>query len=348
MIFILVILIAILFYGIKVTPQGEYHTDYSSPKQTAVINGIFTLLIFFSHASQYVELGGFLDEPYLAFRKYVGQLVVASFLFFSGFGMMESINRKGNDYVKSIPAKRFFKVWYHFAIALLLYLAVAIIFNRHYPIQNILLSFTGFKAIGNSNWYMFVTFAMYIIIYIAFMIGRKHKTIGLTLVFALTIAFVVFEYKIGLEQRYYNTIFCLPFGMLFSVIKPYFDKIVMKNDLFYFISTGCVFLIYYIFEHYRAKSIVHHNFFAILAVILIMMITMKVKIGNPILDFFGNHIFSFFILQRIPMIILDELGFSRHKYAFIIVSFVATLCLSIVFDKIMEKTDKMIYKKKVK
>lgn len=345
MVFILVILIAVLFYNIKVTGEGEYHTDYSAPKQTATINGIFTLLIFFSHASQYIKLDGYLDDPYLAFRKYIGQLVVASFLFFSGFGMMESINKKENDYVKSIPTKRFFKVWYHFAVALLMYLVVAIIFKRNYPIQNILLSFTGFKSIGNSNWYMFVTFAMYVIIYIAFMIGRKHKAIGLTLVFALTIAFVIFEKKIGLEQRYYNTIFCLPFGMLFSVIKPYFDKIVMKNDLFYFISTGAVFLAYYIFEHYRAKSIIIHNIFAILAVILIMMITMKVKIGNAILDFFGNHIFSFFILQRIPMIILDEMNFSRHKYAFIIVSFVATLCLTIIFDKLMEKTDKLIYKR---
>lgn len=345
MIFLLIILIAVLFYNIKVTPQGEFHSDYSSPRQTATINGIFTLLIFFSHASQYVKLGGFLDEPYLAFRQYIGQLVVASFLFFSGFGMMESISKKGHDYVKSIPTKRFFKVWYHFAIALLLFLAVDIIFKRGYSLKAILLSFTGLTAIGNSNWYMFVTFAMYIIIYASFMICRKHKELGVVLVLALTVAFSVFENKIGLADRYYNTIFCMPFGMIFSLIKPYFDKAVMKNDVLYAISFSMIFAGYYYFSSNRNDSIIHHNIFAILAVILIMIITMKVKIGNAILDFFASHIFSFFILQRIPMIILTELGFNDHKYAFIIVSFIATICLTLVFDYFMDKTDKLIYKK---
>lgn len=346
MIFIIIILIAVLFYNIKVTSQGEFHTDYSSPKQTATINAITTLLIFFSHASQYVNLGGVLDDPYLVFRKYIGQLVVATFLFFSGFGMMESIKKKGTPYVKSIPTKRFFKVWYHFAIALILYIIVGLIFNRGYSISQTLLAFTGYKAIGNSNWYMFVTFAMYFILFIAFMIARKHNSLGVLLTFALTIAFVVFEYKIGLEQRYYNTIFCFPAGMLFSLIKPYFDKITMKNDLLYVISTGIIFTAYYIFEHYRGKNVIIHNLFAIFAVVLIMMVTMKVKIGNPILDFFGSHIFSFFILQRIPMIVLKELGFNSHKYAFMIVSFVLTIILTLAFDKLMEKTDQLIYRKK--
>lgn len=345
MIFILIILIAILFYNIKVTPQGEFHTDYSSPKQTATINAIATLLIFFSHASQYVKLDGFLDEPYLAFRKYIGQLVVASFLFFSGFGMMESIKRKGTPYVKSIPTKRFFKVWYHFAVALILYIIVGLVFNRGYSISQTLLAFTGYRAIGNSNWYMFVTFAMYIIIFLAFMIAKKSNTLGVILVFAFTLGFAFLEYKIGLEQRYYNTIFCFVFGMMFSLIKPYFDKLVMKNDLIYVISTAFIFLAYFIFEHYRGKNVVTHNAFAIFAVVLIMMINMKVKIGNPILDFFGSHIFSFFILQRIPMIILNEIGFSKNKYSFIIVSFVATIVLTLVFDTIMDKTDKLIYKR---
>lgn len=345
MIFALIILLCVIFMDMKVTPQGEFHSDYSSLKQTSTINGIFTLLIFFSHASQYVELGGFLDEPYLAFRKYIGQLVVASFLFFSGFGMMESIKKKGQDYVKDIPAKRFFRVWYHFAAALILFIILNVVFSRKYRLVNILLSFIGYKAIGNSNWYMFVTFCMYIIIYLAFTICRKNRIFGVALVFALTFVFAYFEYKIGLEERYYNTLFCMPTGMAFSLIKPYFDKLAMKNDVCYSILFGAVFIVYYFLERARYVSYTHHNLFAIFAVILMMLITMKVKIGNNILDFFGGHIFSFFILQRLPMIALDELGFSRHKYAFIIVSFIATVCLTVIFDKCMEKTDKLIYKK---
>lgn len=343
--FVLIILISALFLGMKLPDEGKFHYDYSSQKQTSIINGLFTLLIFFSHASQYISLGGSLDDAYLSFRTYMGQLVVASFLFFSGFGIMESISKKGNDYVKSIPSKRLFRVWYHFAFAIILFLAVAIIFNTKYSAKRILLSFIGYMSIGNSNWYMFVTFAMYIIIYISFMIGKKHKAIGLTLVFALSVGFAVFESKIGLHETFYNTLFCLPFGMLFSVIKPYFDRFVMKNDLVYLLSTGAIIIVYYIFEQNRALSVFHYNAFAILAVILIMMVTMKVKIGNPILEFFSKHIFSFFILQRIPMIILDNLGVSDNKYSFVILSFVATLCMSVAFDNLTKRTDALIFKK---
>ena len=80
-------------------------------------------------------------------------------------------------------------------------------------------------------------------------------------------------------------------------------------------------------------------------VLLIVMITMKVRVGNNILDFFGSHIFSFFILQRIPMIILSETGVNHTKYTFVVLSFAITICLATVFDKCMAKLDEKVYKK---
>lgn len=349
MIVFLFILVAVMFVGIKVTPQGEFHTDYAAPKQTATINAIFTILIFLSHSTQYLSVGGALDDPYLSARKYIGQLVVASFLFYSGFGMMQSIEKKGIDYVKGIPSKRLFKVWYHFAIAVVMFIALNLLIgNTNAVKENGLLAFTGYKAVGNSNWYMFITFVMYIIIYIAFMIIRKPKLLAVVLTFALTFGFVLLEMKLDLGERYYNTIFCLPAGMLFSLIKPYFDRIVMKNDIFWSVSFAIVFAFYYVFSANRDDNIYIHNLFAIFAVILIMMFNMKVKIGNTMLDFFGAHIFSFFILQRLPMILLKSIGYTDHKYNFIIISFICTICLSLIFDWFTGKTDSLIYRKKAK
>lgn len=347
MLFILVIIIGILFLNVQVAGTNEFHTDYCNPKQTATINGIFTIFIFLSHASGYVQLGGVLDEPYLALQKYMGQMVVASFLFYTGFGMMESIKKKGVDYIKGIPFKRFFKVWYHFAVAIVLFLISNTIFGiRHDKISQVLLSFTGYKSIGNSNWYMFVTFAMYIIIFVAFIIFRDKKWLGLIATFGLTVAFIILEIKLDLPSRFFNTIMCVPVGMLFSMIKPLFDKIVMKNDIIWAGATAIVFAAYYYFHSNKGDTPIHHNIFAILSVVFIMMLLMKVKVGNKILDFFANHIFSIFILQRIPMMILEKFGFTDHKYSFIIVSFIATVFIALVFDWAMEQTDKLIYSKK--
>lgn len=343
MIFFLVIIIAIIFYGMQVKEKDRFHTDYCSKKQTATVNAIFSLLIFLSHSAQYTTLGGPLDEPYLAFRKYIGQIVVASFLLYSGFGIMESINKKGSSYAMDIPKKRFFRLWYHYAIVVAMFIIVGLIFKRHYELKDILLAFTAYTSVGNSNWYLFVTFAMYIIIFVSFFVFRKNKYIAVGAVILLTGVFAAVEYKAGMGTRYYNTIFCFPAGMVFSLLKPYIDKIVMKNDTLWSCGFAVLFAAFYIASRHRGSSFVF-NIFAILAVAMIMMINMKVKIENPILDFFGNHIFSFFILQRIPMIILSQLGLSKHKYVFIIASFIATVCIAPIFDNLMAKLDSKIYK----
>lgn len=342
----LVILIGILFLGMKISPQGEFFNDYAGKKQTSTINGIFTILIFLSHSIQYLALEGPLDNAYLTLRYTLSQLVVAPFLFFSGFGIMESISKKGMDYVKQIPKNRFFKVWYHFALALIPFIILSFIFERHYKLSHILLAFTGFTAVGNSNWFMLATFAMYLIVFVSFMLCKKHKVWGIIITFALTGAFIFFEYKMGLETYYYNTILCFPAGMVFSMIKPYFDKFIMKNDLIWYSSTGIAALLFVTTKDVAKANIVTYNGFAILFVILLMMLAMKIKLGNRILDFFGSHIFSFFILQRIPMIILSEIGYNKQKYSFIVVSFICTVVITILFDKLMEKTDKLIYSKR--
>lgn len=346
MLIFLIMLIGIIFIDINPAKENTFHTDYCGPKQTSAINGIFTILIFLSHASQYVTLDGTLDAPYLTMRKYMAQLVVVSFLFFSGFGIMESIKKKRQSYVKSILTNRLFKVWYHFAIALLPYIAVNYIFARNYGLYKTIFSFTGYTSIGNSNWYMLVTFALYVIVFLAFTLSKKHPLPGVFLVFVLTFVFSFWEWKMGLASRYYNTIFCFPAGMLFSMMKPYFDKYVMKNDMLWAGTFTIFFGVFYYFSTFRNASLIHYNLFSILAVILIMLFTMKVKITNNILNWFGSHVFSVFILQRIPMIILKEMGYTDHTYGFIITAFIITIFMSIVFDKIMNHLDSIIFCKK--
>lgn len=46
MIFFLILMVALLFYGMQVAPKGQFFDDYCGIKQTSTINGIFTILIF--------------------------------------------------------------------------------------------------------------------------------------------------------------------------------------------------------------------------------------------------------------------------------------------------------------
>ena len=158
MIFFLLIVLCIVFFNLKTAKPGSYFEDYCAPENTKSINAIFTLLIFLSHAKMQLDLSGPLDEPYLAFRQYVGQFVVVTFLFYSGFGIMESIRSKGRIYVLAIPKNRLFRVWYHFALAVLLFTALRLVLGDPPTFQNWLLSMVAVENMGNSSWFIFVIY----------------------------------------------------------------------------------------------------------------------------------------------------------------------------------------------
>jgi len=64
----------------------------------------------------------------------------------------------------------------------------------------------------------------------------------------------------------------------------------------------------------------------------------KINVSNYILNWFGKNMFIIYILQRIPMIIFDHLKISAYNaYLYLIISFIATLIISYMFDIIIKK-----------
>lgn len=350
MLIFILILAMIIISGLNAKGKNEFYADYCSPKNTATVNAVFSVLIFLSHSAGYLDFSNAaMNSSYFVIRNFLSQTVVVTYLFYSGFGIMESIKKKGNNYVKRMPVDRFFKLWYHFAIIIVMFIIVALISNKNYTLDRYLLAFTGFESIGNSNWYMFVTFALYIIVFVAFMIFRKSNILAVASVFILTFAFVLVEMKaLDLSVIFYDTIFCFPLGMLFSLVKPFVDKIVMKNDIIWLICISMVFTVCMFGAQNRSEHILYRMLFMCSSPIVITLLTMKLQSRSSILDWFGNHIFSFFMLQRIPMLLLQYLNLDNEPYLFIGLSFFATVFLATVFDEFTDRLDKIIFKKKIK
>ncbi len=340
------------FIGINAKKQNEFYDDYTSKSNSTAINGLFTLWVFLSHVCTYIEMNGPLDEAYLSFKSYHSQLVVVPFLFYSGFGIMESIKKKGFSYVKAIPKNRFLKVLLHFDIAVIMFIFVNLIFGKTFPIKRILLSLIGYSAVGNSNWYIFATLGLYLTAFAAFFVFRKisfkANFLGAVLASVLAVAFVYWQIIMKRPSYCYDTIIVFSAGMLFSMLKKYIDKIVMKSDWIFYLSLAGVFLVYNVFYLKRKSGVEYHSIWAILFMVLILLATMKIKIGNNILEFFGSHVFSIYILQRIPMIVFSNLGLTEHKYIFVSCCFVVTIAMAVIFDLLMEKLDSVVFKNKIK
>ena len=218
--------------------------------------------------------------------------------------------------------------------------------KKNFLITDNLLAFTGYTSIGNDNWYLFVTFALYIIVFLSFIICRKHHNLAIIGVIILTCIFIYLEMKLELPRRYFDTILCFPLGMLYSQLKPIIDKIVMKNDILWIIATTGVFVICMFGSQNRDEHLIFRMLFMCSAPIFITLLMMKIQCRSSILDWFGNHIFSFFMLQRIPMRLLEHLNLTHEPYLFIALAFFGTVVLSTIVDEIISKTDTLIFKKK--
>ncbi|WP_353095501.1 acyltransferase family protein [Tissierella praeacuta] len=342
MIFFLFMILGICAYKMKYSTIGNYHLDYMSVEKTTSIKGIFVLLIFLSHFVQYVKLNNIFDIPYLTIRNFLGQLVVTMFLFYSGYGILESIKKKKEGYVNEIPTKRILKVLFDFDIAVLLFLILRLIIGYKYDIATIVLSFIGWKSVGNSNWYIFAVLLTYLFTFVSFKIFKNKYRMAISCVTVLSGIYVLVMHTFK-PSCWYDTIFCYVAGMWFSLYREQIEKIVLANNISYLLSLVILLTLFgftYLFKH---NKLIIHQVLSLLFVCLVILVTMKVSFNNFILNWIGKHVFSIYILQRIPMMIFKNNNIISHNtYLYLVLCLLVTLVISPAFDKVTRKLYNMI------
>ncbi len=340
MVIILFILFIACFNSAKFAKPDEFHKDYLSKEITTAVNGIFVILVFLRHFIQYVNFSNNpIDRIFLRFDSSLGQLIVTTFLFYSGYGIMCSIKAKGELYSNTIPRKRTSTVWLHFAIAVALYLIVDLIIGKNIPVKTIFLAFTGWSSIGNSNWYIFAVLFLYLFVFIAFKICKKHYFIGIVITSVLILLFVYVMMLMKRPPYTYNTLACYPLGMFYALFKNQIEKFVMKNDITYSLVLAITFISMLFIYRYKNEGFKEFSVLSIIFIVFILLLTMKVRFSNGLLLFLGSHVFGIYILQRIPMLILQHLGYNQNPYIFLALSFLITVPMTLIFDWLMKKLD---------
>lgn len=334
MIFFYLIFILLFIIGIRLSKDNK---DYLSKESTTIINGLFVITIFFSHFRTYITNLNTYDNYLITILNFLGQLMVTSFLFYSGYGIYESIKNK-KDYMKSFFIKRFIPTLVNFMLAICLFILVNIVLGNKYSIATILLSFTGYTSIGNSNWYMLAIFILYIFIMILF--NEKIKIKNIYKIVIITILTCIYIYIITrFKDLYYaDTILCFPIGMLYSYYKDKIEKIVSKKYYLYLIISVLFFIgMYFINKNY--SNVYISNLYAISFILLLVFISMKFKFKSKIMYFLGTYTFWIYILQRIPMMLLKD---KFNNYLYLVICFIITIILSYIMKLLTDK----LWKKK--
>lgn len=348
---VLLVLLIVIIKGIRTAPANSFHEDYFAKEKISTIKGIFVFLVLMGHCCKYFPPAEQYDTLYRAFRVHLNQSVVAVFLFYSGFGIAESIRTKGAAYVKSLPKKRILPLWLDFALILVLFFALQTCLGKRFSPKVLLSALFAWKSIGNSVWYIFVILAEYVFSCIAFLPVRRNSLPGkgrmficICLLTGFSLMLIFFLRYAGKEGMWYNTLILFPLGAWYSLLRKPIEKLVMKNDLLYGAACLAAITLYYLFYIYR-NSFYGFTLWIVAFMVCVILLSMKFSCKSTALDWFGNHVFSVYMLQRLPMLVLNKLGFmSRVPHVALILVILSTICLAELFDRCIVPLRKQILK----
>ena len=323
MLFFFAMYLLICLYGIK--PHFKSSYNYLSREVTTSVKGVFILMVFFSHFNSYVQYNNFFDKLYLLPFSLIGQAMVTMFLFYSGYGVMEQIKNREN-YVDSIPVNRILSTLFNCAVAVIIYAVLSLILKEKLTIKAFLLSLIGWESLGNSNWYIFAVLCMYLSTYISFKVFSKDHIKAAVLNLAITILYIAIMRYIAHKPMYWHdTVLVYSLGIFWSLYRVAIEKC-FKNNIVCLILLFAMIASYYLIRTPYIKNIVFTLGF--------LIFTYRIAIGNKILNWCGNYLFEIYILQRIPMIILTEVGYmNTHTYVSFVICILFTVVSAVVFKK---------------
>lgn len=288
--------------------------DFLSKEKTDSIKGVFILIVFLSHISEYfatagADLSAWHNRLLFLIPKAFGQLMVVMFLFYSGYGVRESIKKKGSEYISRIPRKRVLNTLLNFDIAVVFFTIIGLLIGNDISISRFCLSLTAWDSVGNSNWYIFVILLCYILTFLNF---RFLKSGGGILCILLAISAGILSMYKG--TWWYNTILAYGIGVLFSEYK---DKILKTWETRYyrnlaqitgiFISVLILYLYWYepLKGEYEKLGALVFNFMSMAFALTVVMVSMRISVDNTVLRWLGKNLFPFYIYQRLPMIVFS-------------------------------------------
>lgn len=340
-IFIIFCLLSII--NIKIKGLNDFFYDYMNLDNTSYIKGIFVWMIILSHIKSYYKRKT--KYKYIRILKYFGQKMVSLFLFYSGYGISESIDKKGVTYVKTLPKKGII-LYIKFQIILFIFFLNNLILGIKINIKKYFLSMIFKNNIGNSNWFAFTIIFLYFFSYFSFRFikNRKYIVIGVFINNIICFLHLYLVYNFFYPKKTYSVdnILCFIIGQYFSLLKKYLNQFFMKNDICYFGNTSIFILIYYFFYHKKNKNLLLISITNAIFSLIIVIISMKIRFNNEFLKLLNRHSFSIYLLQRVVMkFIFYKKYFQNNEFIRFFFIFITILFISNLFDKYTGFIDKI-------
>ena len=321
-----VFLVFLLLFKVRIFRGDTWNDSNLSLDQTKCFLGFCSVIVMFHHLAQNT-CGPWRDADYIRHGLDIflnaGYPMVAVFFFCSGFGLYKSIQNKP-DYFKKYLVKRIVPILIPSLITELVFVFIRV-YNNIPIVFNSPVLRESHETIHPFIWYIPCILYLYFLFYLGFGIIKK-ESLGFSIVAVGIIIYILFCVCFRYKAFWYNSLHLFFIGLLFSKYEKkifgYFkEKYIFKLLFVIFVSivfwilsenSGDIFLSMvgqndngdYLFTKDLITSF-SQSLYALSFVFLIYLITMKIRITNPILSFFGKITLEFYLVHGIFVCLFD-------------------------------------------
>lgn len=345
---LVILLIFIFFWKSKfVKPLKEFNNQYLSLESTRMIKGFLAIVIIFLHLT-HETTEGFLFPKFMN----IGFLAVSVFFFISAYGLQKRY-MSDKDYVKHFLSKRISAVLIPYIVFCYLYwLTSVIFFNYSYSLKEILYELIIYgNTLVRYSWFVIAILIFYFAFYIFMKLCKNNQLRMPFFMFIYDLVWVFFCWKMGYGSWWYNSVYGLVLGNIYAMfenkillfLKKHYCTLLSLSSLLLFLFFGVL------HKKFGVKVPIITIYSELFFLILVILIMMKLRIGNKILDFLGKISYEIYLSHGLLFMILrSNLIWIHNSFLYSIMVIFGTILIAFLFHKIFEclsRKYKMLYVK---
>ena len=335
-------------YGIKPAQSSNYGINNFSVSQCNNLKGVFAVFVMLHHISQCLYAYE-TDKPFdLLFRFIYGHGNYATSVFFliSGYGLAVQFLTHGKEYIKSFPKKRLLSVLIPRLLAFFIYWCISWIYTK-VSFETAFLSLLGGRPIISNSWYVLSIIYFYIAFFItAVVVGNNKKPLFIASVTSFWVIFCVYCLARGYNSWWITTAHCFVIGIILGM---YREKIAETVCSYYTATVAAVLAVLAVFEIlnlFSVNSVYINSAVTVcrtaLFSVLIVLLSLKFKIGNTAVRFIGGISYELYLIHGIVIgLLLNYKILPRYGD---VVFVVLALVLSLISAVLYNAADRLIFK----
>jgi len=366
------VMLAILLVGAKWSRKGEWNDEFMTLSQTKYIQGFLTLVIMLHHIGQETCASW---QPYplipgLEFFVPIGYLCVAMFFMCSGFGLYKSFKSKEN-YLKGFFGKRVLPLILAFLFSNWIFFIARIIMKEKINGWKVFCYISGWGMPNIYAWFAIAMPLFYLFFYISFKVFKNDglRLLGVvigTFIYTFIGTYVDHNDYWMRGEWWYNSVHFFWIGILFAmyekkivaVIKKYYIPFLIASVIGAYVTFIVAEVFTGVFSYYgeynpslsramivanRWKCLGMQMLACVFFVAAVLIINMKLKVGNKFLGFMGTITLEFYLLHGLVLEffsfqfceIVPSITRIKNVALLIVIVFVVSVPLSLGFKKLI-------------